>query len=119
MKLPFFRSWLRKKLQTYNYHGYAKGQVTVNAEAVSLDGKRATAELVVPGDAGIYATGLFAAAVANSLHQATIEGGSPLAGFHTPVVALNTCRENLIVDNLQRLGAEVVVQEDHLSRTMR
>jgi len=117
MKLPFFRSWLRKKLQTYNYHGYAKGMVTLNAEAVSFNGKRATAELIVPGDAGIYATGLYAAAVANSLHQATLEGAAkPLAGFHTPVVALNTCRPNLIVDNLRRLGAEVVIQEDLPSR---
>ena len=113
MKVPFFRSWLRKKLQTYNFHGHAKGMVTVNAEAVSSNGKRATAELIVPGDAGIYATGLFAAAVANSLHQATIEGASPpLAGFHTPVVALNSCRSNLLVDNLRRLGAEVTVQDD-------
>lgn len=118
MKLPFFRSWLRKKLQTYNFHGYAKGIVHVNAEAVSSTGKRATAELIVPGDAGIYATGLFAAAVANSLHQATIEGASPpLAGFHTPVAALNPCRSDLLVDNLRRFGAEVAVQGDLLSKS--
>ena len=119
LKVSYFRNWLRKKLQTYSFNGNPEGSVIVHAEAMSAKGKRATAKLEVPGDSGIYATGLFATTVALSLHEATREGATlhPLVGFHSPVVALHACRPNIIVDNLRRLGAQVVINEELSSNT--
>ena len=65
-----------------------------------------------PGDPGIYATGLFAASVANSLFEATSSDSKhlPLAGFHPPIAALSSCRQGLLVDKLVDLGAEIKVE---------
>ena len=65
-----------------------------------------------PGDPGIYATGLFAAAVSSSLLEATANGSErqPLAGFNSPVAALARCRDGLLVENLKSLGAEMKVE---------
>jgi len=109
MLFPMFRSWVRNKLKTYNFFGNAAGRVVVDAEAVSETGaSRAAVRLDIPGDAGIYATGLFAAAVANSVHQGT---KSLLAGFHSPVVGLcskGSDREGkILIDNMKRLGTTI------------
>lgn len=108
--LPPFRWWLKKKLQTYSFGGDPSGKVFVNAEGLSKgsDGK-ADAHIIIPGDAGIYATGLFASGVANALLEATSAGSAlppPLAGFHPPVAALHRSGDGLLVRHLQKLGAE-------------
>jgi len=117
--LPPVRWWLRRSLKTYSYGGDSRGRVVMDAEAVSAGGgaATATARLCVPGDAGIYATGLFAASVANALHEVTSiatktkqRTSMPPAGFHSPVAALHRCRPGLLVDNLKRLGADVTVK---------
>ena len=110
--LPPVRWWLRRKLQSsYSYGGDSTGQVIAQAQAVcAKNNKRtATAKLTVPGDAGIYATGLFAAATANALLEATQSANlRPPAGFHTPVAALHV-NPGLLVESLTNLGATVLV----------
>ena len=114
LTLPPFRWWLRRKLQSYSYGGDPNGQVIVNAQAICAKNsdRTATAQLTVPGEAGIYATGLFAAATANALYQAVNGGGGglPPAGFHTPVAALHNVRPGLLVDSLTSLGATVQIK---------
>jgi len=116
LAIPPFRSRLRNWLKTYNYEGSPGGKVYLDARGSSSDGKAcATARCSFPGDAGIYATGLFAAGVANSLLEATTTSVDtthpmPLAGFHSPVVALEGCREGLLVDNLRKMGAQIEVR---------
>ena len=119
LTLPPVRWWLRRKLQSYTYGGDPNGQVIVNAEAICAKNsdRTATAQLTVPGEAGIYATGLFAAATANALYQAVNGGGGaptasslPPAGFHTPVAALHNVRPGLLVDSLTSLGATVQIK---------
>ena len=121
LALPPVRWWLKRSLKTYSYSGDSLGKVVMDAEALSAGGgsATATARLSVPGDAGIYATGLFAASVANALHEVTSvatkttskQGTSmPPAGFHSPVAALHRCRPGLLVDNLKKLGADVTVK---------
>lgn len=113
MILPPFRSWLRRRLQSYSYGGSVKGKVYLDTEAIVAKGASAKSRLVVPGDAGIYATGLFATGVANGLLMATRPGSKyplPLVGFHSPVVALYKSDPELIVEQLRNLGAEVSVE---------
>jgi len=111
--LPPFRWWLRKKLKTYSYSGDVTGKVYVNAQAISKSGASSTVKCVYPGDAGIYATGLFAAAVANALLEATAAGSKfppPLAGFHPPVTSLHRSGSGLLVKHLRELGAKIDVK---------
>jgi len=120
MALPPFRWFLRRRLKTYSYNGDPLARVIADAEAVSKRGRDvavATARLSVPGDAGIYATGLFAAAVANALHEVTSTPATkgrtsllPPAGFHPPVAALRGCRPGVLTENLGKLGAEVSIK---------
>lgn len=113
LAFPPFRWWLKNKLKTYSYAGDPAGKVFVDAHGLSACKKAsATAHCIYPGDPGIYATGLFAAAVANSLLEATRSGSlyPPLAGFHSPVAALLGCRKGLLVDHLKGLGAEIKVE---------
>ena len=110
---PPVRSWIRKKIQGYSFNGDASGKVFVDVQGLSSNGKSsATAKCMFPGDPGIYATGLFAASVANSLFEATSSDSKhlPLAGFHPPVAALSSCRQGLLVDKLVDLGAEIKVE---------
>jgi len=119
---PPFRWWARGKLRTYSYKGQADRKVTVDVEGIAGDGgsESASAHLVFPGDPGIYSTGLFAAAVALALREATSppvdpDGGHAQpnlvpAGFHAPVAALHPCGGGLLVKQLRCLGAEVVVK---------
>ena len=109
--LPPVRWWLRRKLQSsYSYGGDSTGQVIAQAQAVCAKNSQrtATAKLTVPGDAGIYATGLFAAATANALLEATRSANLPPAGFHTPVATLHVS-QGLLVNSLTNLGANVLV----------
>lgn len=124
--IPPFRSWLRRRLQTYSFNGDPRGKVYLHAKGSSamIEGKDtpsssyATAKCVFPGDAGIYATGLFAASVATSLLEATTTITSlssnnamlPLAGFHSPVAALQVCRPGLLVERLTAMGAQIEVE---------
>ena len=111
--LPPVRWWLRRKLQSsYSYGGDPKGQVMAQAEAVCAKNSQrtASAKLTVPGDAGIYATGLFAAATANALLEAVQTANPPPSGFHTPVAALHNVRPGLLVDSLVSLGATIVAK---------
>ena len=114
LAFPPIRGWIRKKINTgYSYNGDASGKVFLNAQGVSLNNNsKAFARCVFQGDAGIYATGLFAASVANALLESTsIESKhKPLAGFHSPVAALHCCRQGLLVDKLRDLGAEIKVE---------
>eukprot|EP00956_Cyclotella_meneghiniana_P007376 scaffold10055_cov63-Cyclotella_meneghiniana.AAC.8 len=114
LAFPPIRGWIRKKINTgYSYNGDASGKVFLNAQGLSLNKKsKAFARCVFQGDAGIYATGLFAASVANALLESTsIESKhKPLAGFHSPVAALHCCRQGLLVDKLRDLGAEIKVE---------
>ena len=114
LALPPFRWWLRNKLKTYSFNGDPTGKVFLDAHGRSVCKKTsATANCVFPGDAGIYATGLFAVGVANALLEATKADSKyplPLAGFHTPIAALNGCRQGLLVDHLTDLGAEIKVE---------
>jgi short subunit dehydrogenase-like uncharacterized protein len=111
---PPFRGWVRNKINKgYSYNGDASGKVYLDVQGVSSNGKTsAFAKCMFPGDAGIYCTGLFAASVANALLESTSSDSKdrPLAGFHSPVAALHTCREGLLVDKLRDLGAEIKVE---------
>mmetsp|Transcript_23164 Transcript_23164/g.42605 ORF Transcript_23164/g.42605 Transcript_23164/m.42605 type:complete len:454 (+) Transcript_23164:188-1549(+) len=112
--LPPFRGLFRGKLKTYSYNGDPSGKVFLDAQGIATNKKSsAMAKCVFPGDAGIYATGLFAVSVANSLQEATTAGSQysmPPAGFHSPVAALHGCRQGLLVDNLRALGADIRVE---------
>ena len=154
--VPPVRSWLRNKLTTYSFAGNPDGNVVVTAEGIpyksyssssssssTTQGNqdtsstvRATMKMVVPGDAGIYATGLFVVAVAETLLEVVVSSSSSgntgtnsnsndktsllPAGFHPPVVALHHAAadrgdedgngirgSSLLVRNLCRLGAEI------------
>ncbi|KAL3816870.1 hypothetical protein ACHAXA_005148 [Cyclostephanos tholiformis] len=110
-----FRSWLRRKLETYSYYGNPSGRVLLDVRGSSTtnDGTYATAKCTFPGDPGIYATGLFAAGVAGALLKATYldsEFPLPLVGFHSPVAALHVCRPGLLVDHLEEMGAQIKVE---------
>ena len=111
---PPFRGWIRNKIkQGYSYNGDASGKVYLDVRGISENKKSsALAKCMFPGDAGIYATGLFAASVANALLEATSSESKdkPLAGFHSPVAAMHCCREGLLVDKLRDLGAEIKVE---------
>ncbi|KAL9187100.1 hypothetical protein ACHAXT_010820 [Thalassiosira profunda] len=113
--LPPIRGYIRSKLQNgYNYHGDPAGRTFVHARGVSTDKKSsASTQMKFPGDPGIYATGVFAASVANALNEATAAGSKfamPLAGFNSPVAALHKCRPGLLVEHLRELGAEINVE---------
>jgi len=115
LAFPPFRWWLRNRLNTYSYGGNPAGKVILDVYGRSACQKSATAHCVFPGDAGIYATGLFAVGVANALLEATTTVSKyppPPTGFRTPVAALHRCRPGLIVEHLKRLGAEIKVEED-------
>ena len=139
---PPVRSWLRNKLTTYSFAGNPDGNVVVNAEGIPYKSSssiqdtdpsstvRSTMRMVVPGDAGIYATGLFAVAVAETLLEVVRASSSGTgtrgntksllpAGFHPPVVALHHATINasedgngvgLLVKNLCRLGTDIQLQ---------
>mmetsp|Transcript_1005 Transcript_1005/g.2895 ORF Transcript_1005/g.2895 Transcript_1005/m.2895 type:complete len:464 (-) Transcript_1005:177-1568(-) len=110
---PPIRGYIRRKIQGYSFNGDASGKVFVDVQGSSSNGKSsATAKCMFPGDPGIYATGLFAASVANSLFEATSSDSEhrPPAGFHPPVAALSSCRQGLLVDKLVDLGAEIKVE---------
>ena len=139
---PPVRSWLRNKLTTYSFSGNPDGNVVVNAEGIPYKSSssiqdtdpsstvRSTMRMVVPGDAGIYATGLFAVAVAETLLEVVRASSSGTgtrsntksllpAGFHPPVVALHHATINagedgngvgLLVRNLCRLGTDIQLQ---------
>mmetsp|Transcript_11634 Transcript_11634/g.34199 ORF Transcript_11634/g.34199 Transcript_11634/m.34199 type:complete len:341 (-) Transcript_11634:34-1056(-) len=113
--MPPIRWWLRRKLQTYSFGGNASGKVVLDAEGLSkgVDRANVTAHIVVPGDPGIYANGLFAAGVANALVEATSVDSKvlpPLVGIHSPVAALHNSGNGLLVKNLMKLGAKISVQ---------
>lgn len=123
--IPPFRSWLRRRLQRYSFNGDPTGKVYLHAKGSSAmivgndtPSSYATAKCVFPGDAGIYATGLFAASVATSLLEVTTPISSsssnnamlPLAGFHSPVAALQVCRPGLLVERLTAIGAQIAVE---------
>lgn len=114
ISLPPFRWWLRGRMKTYSYGGDPSGRTLLDARGVSVDGgSTALAKCAFPGDCGIYATGLFASAVARALHEATSSGSThpmPLAGFHSPVAALHGCREGLLVDYLTDAGGSIRVE---------
>lgn len=114
LALPPFRWWLRNKLKSYSFGGEPSGKVFMDAEAISKGGTAtATAQMIVPGDPGIYATGLFATGVARALLEATTAGSKlppPMAGFNSPVAALAVSGRGLLVNHLQKLGAEISVQ---------
>eukprot|EP00581_Thalassiosira_minuscula_P016836 CAMPEP_0183732602 /NCGR_PEP_ID=MMETSP0737-20130205/38852_1 /TAXON_ID=385413 /ORGANISM="Thalassiosira miniscula, Strain CCMP1093" /LENGTH=487 /DNA_ID=CAMNT_0025965653 /DNA_START=66 /DNA_END=1529 /DNA_ORIENTATION=- len=123
LALPPVRAYLRRKMKNYGFDGNPSGKVYLDARGVSADETRsALARCVVPGDAGIYATGLLAAGVANALHEAITSSttttassatdgiGMPLAGFHAPVAALHTCRRGLLVDHLKGMGVDISVR---------
>mmetsp|Transcript_26773 Transcript_26773/g.57602 ORF Transcript_26773/g.57602 Transcript_26773/m.57602 type:complete len:459 (+) Transcript_26773:89-1465(+) len=112
--VPPVRGTIRNRLKGYSFNGNPAGKVFVDASGLSLNKKStATAKCVFPGDAGIYATGHFAAGVANALLDATSSDSSypmPLAGFHSPVAALDGCRQGLLADHLKDMGAEIKVE---------
>jgi hypothetical protein len=112
--LPPVRWFLRSRLKGYSYNGNPSARVILDVRGLSTNKKSsAIANCVFPGDGGIYATGLFAAGVANAIHEATSTGSKhprPLAGFHPPVAALRDCRQGLLVDHLRELGSEIKVE---------
>jgi len=105
--MKYLCNWLK----TYTFNGNSEGKVYVDAKGKSVNAKiTANSKCLFPGDAGIYATGLFATGVANSLLEATSVESKfprPLAGFHTPVAALDGCREGLLVEKLRDMGAKI------------
>jgi len=107
---PPTRGYVRRYIQGYSFNGDASGKTFLHVQGSSSNGKTtATAKCMFPGDPGIYATGLFAASVANSLFEATSSDSKhrPPAGFHSPVAALSSCRQGLLFDKLVDLGAEI------------
>mmetsp|Transcript_503 Transcript_503/g.1011 ORF Transcript_503/g.1011 Transcript_503/m.1011 type:complete len:458 (+) Transcript_503:65-1438(+) len=111
--------WLfQKYLNMHSYHGNPNTNVRVFARGTGGGGKgNITAEsiMTVPGDPGIYSTGVFATAVSLSLLETTASDLTkkmeerPLAGFHPPVAALKGCPKGILVKYLQSLGAEIKV----------
>ena len=138
LTIPKFRSFLRERLDVYNFHGDPSGKVYVDVKGApsssssqgGIVGRKtayALARCIYPGDPGIYATGFFATGVANALLEATTTTGNltndgesfssennkhikPLAGFHSPVAALHGCRPGLLVDHLREMGAQIKVE---------
>ena len=121
------RSRLRRSLETYGYGGDPAGRVHLDVRGYDDDddGSYATAKCDFPGDAGIYATGLFAAGVACALHEAAAASSSPpsssspggaggfpapLVGFHSPVAALRDCGPDMLVNRLREMGARIDVE---------
>jgi len=110
--IPYFRRWLRNKLQTYSFAGNPNGAVVFDAQATSKDGhQQVSIHLQCPGDPGIYATGLFAAAIALTLLKAAAPDSkcSPKSGFNPPVAALQG-NANALLDQLDKCGARICVQ---------
>jgi len=111
--IPYFRSWLRARLQTYSFGGDPNGKVVFDAQAVSANShSSASVNLQCPGDPGIYATGLFATSVALALLKAIDPDSSyqpPRAGFNPPVAALND-NDGLLLRQLTACGVEVTVK---------
>lgn len=114
LAFPPFRGWIRNKISKgYSYNGDPSGKVYLDVHGVSSTKRSsALARCMFPGDAGIYATGLFAASVANALLEATSSDSKqkPLAGFHSPIAAMSSCRQGLLVDKLSDLGAQIKVE---------
>lgn len=115
LALSPLRGWLRNWLKTYSYGGDPASKVHLEVQGLSANGGKTTAlaKCMFPGDAGIYATGLFATSVANSLLEATSSGSKypmPMAGFHSPVASLQGCRDGLLVDHLRDSGATIHVE---------
>jgi len=112
--IPPIRGWLRNRLKTFSYNGDVSSKVFLDAKGSNKNSSaEAKAKCMFPGDPGIYATGLFAMATANSIFEATSPDSKfpmPLAGFHSPVAALSVCRPGLMVDKLRDLGAEIKVE---------
>lgn len=123
MALPPVRGWFRARyLKGYSYDGNPAARVRLQTRGASADGKSsALARCTYPGDPGIYATGLLATAVANSLLKAAASEHPPPAGFNSPVAAFSTCSDGLLVENLKSLGATIEVEvslEDGMSRVV-
>lgn len=110
LMMPMFRAWLKTRLETYSFGGNADGSVECDAHATSKDGK-AEARVVITcdGDAGIYATGRFAACVAWTLFNAEASSKSDrvLKGFHSPVAALHA--SGLLFGDLEKAGVQMSV----------
>eukprot|EP00957_Ditylum_brightwellii_P128930 9836323-Ditylum_brightwellii.AAC.1 len=96
---------LQRMLNTYSYDGHANGKVILDTEVTSLishssnsDEKwKGLSRMVLPGDPGVYCTGLLGASVASVLLDTTTTTTAemdstkatlpPLSGFHSPVDA--------------------------------
>jgi len=105
---PCFRWWLRRRLKTYSFAGNPNGSVKVWATARSSDGAtEAKVRMFIKGDAGIYATGLLAAAVARALLKAnrSSQDVRPDRGFSTPCIALR--RGDMLLRELRDSGVAV------------
>ena len=108
--LPPVRWLIRRFLKTYSYDGSPKGVVTLRAHGTSeVKGEGADFTMTLPGDPGIYATGLLAAAVAFALlDSTTLHAGSVPSGFVPPVAALNS--SGCLDYRFKKFGVEVSVK---------
>lgn len=114
MLMPCFRWWLKRRLQSYSYDGDASGLVSMRAVASSNAGpskpaKKHNMMLSIPGDPGIYATGLMASAVALALFEATRPGlkHKLSVGFGSPATALSP--GGFLLNQLKKSGASIVL----------
>lgn len=108
--IPCFRWCLKRRLRSYSYGGNANALVTVKACASAVLNKRVvkhSMDLVIPGDPGIYATGLMASCVGLALFKATRPGlkCQLAAGFGSPAAALFP--GGFLVDQLRKSGASM------------
>lgn len=90
--LPPVRWFIRRFLKTYTFDGAPKGVVTLRASATSSHkNNNVNFEMKIPGDPGIYATGLLASAVAYAILDCESSSGKKKmkSGFVPPVAALN------------------------------
>mgnify|MGYP002012938368 FL=1 len=108
--LPPVRWLIRRFLKTYSYDGSSKGVVTLRAHGTSsAKGGGADFTMTLPGDPGIYATGLLAAAVAFAiLDNTALAKGSMPSGFVPPVAALNA--SGCLDYRLKKFGVEFSVK---------
>ena len=107
--LPPIRWLIRRFLKTYSYDGAPHGVVTLRASATSSKGNtNVDFEMKLPGDPGIYATGLLAAAVAFAMLDNTMAGTKMPSGFVPPVAALNA--SGYLDSRLKMFGVDVSVK---------
>lgn len=111
------RSFIRRKLENYNYYGDINGRVTMFGRGRTKNKDTIDLRISFPGDGGIYGTGILAATTALTVLE-TLRRKLPLQkGFCSPVVALR--KSNIYTSKLIENGIDVMVKINGKSESER